>query len=334
MRTSICIPTYNGARYIEETLWSIGQQTLPVFETVLSDDGSTDDTVVRASAIAHEAGLNVRIVHNAQRGPTQNYLNAVSFTTGDIVMLADQDDPIDPRRNAVVTAAFEQDPDLMLVSSDSEIVGFDLAPTGRTLRGGPAASTQLCRSLAPDRCFRAFLRGGLPFLAHTLAFRAKVRPLVLDWPAHVSSFWMEEWVTAICACAGRIAAVPDALTRYRQHETQFASLTGKDRGGQGMTTDAALASRVAKLRYLMSLLRSDEVLLAIAGPGASKKSEEMQRYVDFAEARLRLRSGARGTQMPPRRLMSLMHNYFRYARGGLSVGSDLLQCLRSRADGP
>lgn len=36
--------TYNGARYVEEQLDSIINQTLPPNEIVVCDDGSTDDT--------------------------------------------------------------------------------------------------------------------------------------------------------------------------------------------------------------------------------------------------------------------------------------------------
>lgn len=44
MSISIAMCTYNGARYVEEQLDSIINQTLPPNEIVVCDDGSTDDT--------------------------------------------------------------------------------------------------------------------------------------------------------------------------------------------------------------------------------------------------------------------------------------------------
>ena len=42
---SICIATYNGARYIAEQLASILKQLSAEDEVVVSDDGSTDGTL-------------------------------------------------------------------------------------------------------------------------------------------------------------------------------------------------------------------------------------------------------------------------------------------------
>lgn len=41
---SVAMCTYNGAKFIEKQLLSILNQTIPVDEIVICDDGSTDDT--------------------------------------------------------------------------------------------------------------------------------------------------------------------------------------------------------------------------------------------------------------------------------------------------
>jgi len=47
--------TYNGAKYIREQLDSIINQTYPIFEIIIQDDCSTDDTVdiIREYAETH-----------------------------------------------------------------------------------------------------------------------------------------------------------------------------------------------------------------------------------------------------------------------------------------
>jgi len=42
--TVVLLATYNGERYIEELLSSLGDQEFKDFDVVVSDDGSTDDT--------------------------------------------------------------------------------------------------------------------------------------------------------------------------------------------------------------------------------------------------------------------------------------------------
>ena len=41
---SVAVTTYSGEKYIEKQLQSILQQSLPVDEIIISDDGSTDQT--------------------------------------------------------------------------------------------------------------------------------------------------------------------------------------------------------------------------------------------------------------------------------------------------
>ena len=42
---SVCVATYNGGRYIEQQLRSILSQIALEDEVIVSDDGSTDDTL-------------------------------------------------------------------------------------------------------------------------------------------------------------------------------------------------------------------------------------------------------------------------------------------------
>jgi glycosyltransferase involved in cell wall biosynthesis len=41
---SVCIPVYNGEKYIVETITSIQKQTFQDFEILIQDNKSTDDT--------------------------------------------------------------------------------------------------------------------------------------------------------------------------------------------------------------------------------------------------------------------------------------------------
>ena len=54
-KVSVVMCTYNGAKYIREQLDSIINQTYPIFEIIIQDDCSTDDTVdiIREYAETH-----------------------------------------------------------------------------------------------------------------------------------------------------------------------------------------------------------------------------------------------------------------------------------------
>ena len=45
MKISVVIPAYNSAAYIADAITSIQKQSYPVFEIIVIDDGSSDDTL-------------------------------------------------------------------------------------------------------------------------------------------------------------------------------------------------------------------------------------------------------------------------------------------------
>lgn len=51
---SIIVPIYNVEKYLYESLQSLKKQTFPVFEVIMIDDGSTDESSEIAIKIAEE----------------------------------------------------------------------------------------------------------------------------------------------------------------------------------------------------------------------------------------------------------------------------------------
>ena len=91
---SICIPTYNGERFIARTIQSVLDQTLSDFEIIISDDGSTDNTlkIVRS----FNDSRIVRIDSLPRVGAESNWNNSVANARAELIKLVCQDDLLYP----------------------------------------------------------------------------------------------------------------------------------------------------------------------------------------------------------------------------------------------
>ena len=84
---SIIIPVYNGGQYLAKTLESIVSQDYHPFETIVVDDGSTDN-----SANVAQAYKNVRYIYQDNQGVPIARNTGIDAALGEFVAFSDQDD--------------------------------------------------------------------------------------------------------------------------------------------------------------------------------------------------------------------------------------------------
>ncbi|HLJ75313.1 MAG TPA: glycosyltransferase family 2 protein, partial [Thermoanaerobaculia bacterium] len=89
---SICLPTYNGSRYLRECLASALAQTHGDFELVVVDDRSTDETMDIIRDVAH-ADSRVRVFENdANLGLVGNWNRCIELSSAPWIKFVFQDD--------------------------------------------------------------------------------------------------------------------------------------------------------------------------------------------------------------------------------------------------
>ena len=107
---SVVIPVLNGAHTIGATLRSLADQRVDATrETIVVDNGSTDDTVNVVSA------FDVRLLHAATPGAAAARNRGLRAATGDVVLFCDADVVLTRRWLPEMVAAFE-DPSVMLAA--------------------------------------------------------------------------------------------------------------------------------------------------------------------------------------------------------------------------
>src|SRR5262249_11454388 len=120
-RVSVVIPNYNYARYLPERLATISRQSLPVYEIIVLDDASTDDSVEVVERLEAELDIDIRVVRNAANSGSvfRQWALGVRLVRGDYVWLAEADDLADPDFLRMVLPAFD-DPKVVLSYSQSK----------------------------------------------------------------------------------------------------------------------------------------------------------------------------------------------------------------------
>ncbi|MDQ2100212.1 MAG: glycosyltransferase [Tychonema bourrellyi B0820] len=114
---SICIPTYNGAAFIGEAIQSALAQTYPNIEVIISDDGSTDETIAIAQSFTSQTSADLRIILHRNYGLSQNWNFCISQAKGKYIKFLFQDDFLAPECIAKMVAVAEQHPKIGMVFS-------------------------------------------------------------------------------------------------------------------------------------------------------------------------------------------------------------------------
>lgn len=93
-KVSICIPTYNGEKYIKKTIESILNQTFDNYEVIIVDDGSTDNTI---NIIKSYNNPKFKIISKEKsKGMVYNWNRCFDYADGKYILFLFQDDIITP----------------------------------------------------------------------------------------------------------------------------------------------------------------------------------------------------------------------------------------------
>ncbi|HQZ69523.1 MAG TPA: glycosyltransferase, partial [Planctomycetaceae bacterium] len=94
MKISVILCTYNGASRLPATLEKLAAQTLPaecLWEVILIDNASTDDTPVVARQIATNFPVPLRVLHEPQPGKANALHTAFREAAGEYYCVVDDD---------------------------------------------------------------------------------------------------------------------------------------------------------------------------------------------------------------------------------------------------
>lgn len=124
-RVSILMACYNGERFIDRSFKSVLAQSWPDIELVFVDDGSTDNSLVKAQSYMEKfrlRGYLLQIVHQENQGAAAAAANAAKKATGKYLQLLDVDDFIMPESCRLQAEFLETNPSRNVVRTNGYIV--------------------------------------------------------------------------------------------------------------------------------------------------------------------------------------------------------------------
>lgn len=119
---SICIPTYNGTKYLLQALESVKRQSYTNIEVIFSDDSSSDDTLLLIHKFKSEVNVPVYIYSNSKKGIGSNWNNCIKCAQGEYVKFLFQDDVLEYNCIEEMVNVYSKFPQIGLVASKRSFI--------------------------------------------------------------------------------------------------------------------------------------------------------------------------------------------------------------------
>lgn len=227
---SVCLPTYNGEKFIQQQLDSILNQSVAINELIISDDSSTDRTI---EIIKSYTDNRITLIENQKfRSPVFNLENALKQAKGDYIFLADQDDIWYPNKVKIVLKHLENH---NLVVSDCKLIDKD-----NTILVG--SFYKLINS--GQGFFKNFIKN--TYLGCCMAFDRSVLDYVLPFPKSIAIH--DHWIGLNAELFSSIYFCDEQLVGYRKHENNQTPFTG------GVSKNSFIYKLIYRVEMLMAIV--------------------------------------------------------------------------------
>jgi Glycosyl transferase family 2 len=250
---SVIVTCYNYGRYVASALDSALAQAYPHKEIIVVDDGSTDDA---ASVIARYAG-RVKVITQANAGSIAAYNRGFAESRGEIIVLLDADDVLEP--NALDSVVAVWSPSVAKVQWELRIIG----PRGEEL------GRKFCHfdgNYDASRVRESFRRTG------TYRWPVSVGNAYARWFARElfplsPQLGPDGALNSVAPVYGEVLTIPRALACYRVHGKNLWSSTGSDA--------ARLPARIAQRERELDVMQQHAARRGVTVPDTNPLDHEI-----------------------------------------------------------
>jgi glycosyltransferase involved in cell wall biosynthesis len=233
---SVVMPVYNALPYLDEAVESILGQSMPDFEFVIYDDGSTDGSYERLQEWADKDSRIQLVQGKRNLGPGASSNAVVRHASAPLIARMDADDISKPGRLQAQVDAFAAHPDAGIVGSLCETMDS----AGKLVRG-------------PEYWRLTRKSWFIPFPHGSIMFRRTLFD-ALGGYREECEFWEDLDLVLRASRETRIFVIPRALYRYRQSNSGTRLASKQERVEAAMDLRYRAIDRVRQGRGYKDLL--------------------------------------------------------------------------------
>lgn len=242
---SIALCTYNGSKFLREQLQSLANQTLQPFEVVITDDCSTDNTILAIQEFSKLLNIKV-LVNNSSLKVAKNFEKAISLCSGDIILMCDQDDIWHPDKLAKINQYFEVNPNQLAVFSDADLVDAEGVSINKNFWSAVRFHESQIQQFKEGNVVELLLAGNRT-AGCMMAFRKEIVDKIIPFPTHIPLMIHDNWITILSAMLDSLGMIEEKLISYRQHNLQQIGTRIKEVGKTVFLKDRFSRPRKEKL---------------------------------------------------------------------------------------
>jgi glycosyltransferase involved in cell wall biosynthesis len=226
-KRSVALCTFNGAEFLSKQLESIKQQTMPIHEIVVCDDGSSDETLAILERFSKQVSFTVRVYQNPENlGSSKNFEKCIGLCEGDLIFLCDQDDVWEPEKVERLVHYLEENPTHEAVFSNATMIDQAGFPTGKTSFDQIEFTPEVQKKWLSGGSFRILLKGYIVTGA-ALVIKKQALKNISPVPNITKELIHDGWIALNLSINDQIGFTNSCLIQYREHSNQQVGFKSK-----------------------------------------------------------------------------------------------------------
>jgi len=209
LKISVCLASYNGSKYIKRQIISILSQLDKSDQLVVSDDCSSDDTIIIIESFKDS---RIKLIKNKYNiGVVANFESALKVANGDIICLSDQDDEWMDNKVSFLRDFF--------IINNVDLIVHD----AKIMQGGNIVTNSLFKQIRSS--------GGLfkniysnSYTGCCMAFRRSILKKILPIP-NKKGIFHDAWIGILTKFYRfRVIFIATPLIVYNRHESNVSTM--------------------------------------------------------------------------------------------------------------